>query len=68
MMGHDLIRFPGAFISMTSIHGFADEIVDGDHTGNVYVDYGQGNRILFEGSAEDVMGFIDQWIDQQPSH
>ena len=66
MIGHDLVRFPGAFISLTSIHGIADEIVDGEPTGAAYIDYGQGNRLMFAGRAEDIMGIIDQWVDQQP--
>jgi len=60
-MPHDLIAFPGVRVSLTSIHGIANEIVDGTPTGNVYIDYGHGCRIAFEGSVEDVMEIIDAY-------
>lgn len=61
MIPHDLVAFPGAFISLTSIHGVVDEIVDGELTGNVYIDYGQGCRVAFAGSALDVMDIVNSF-------
>lgn len=62
MMPHDLIRFPGAAVSLTSIHGIEDDIdlETGEHTGAVSINYGNGNRISFQGSVVDVMEVIDE--------
>jgi hypothetical protein len=61
-MGHDLISFGGAFISLTSIHAVVDERINGAVTGNVYIDYGNsGDRIAFEGTAESVMEVINDY-------
>ena len=60
MMGHDLVSFPGARISLTSIHGIEDDLEDGQPTGMVVINYGQGFRIGFEGDVESVMEIIDR--------
>lgn len=60
-MMHDLVSFPGARISLTSIHAVSDEIENGEPTGTVYVDYGHGSRLGFEGSVDDVMALIDAY-------
>jgi len=60
-MMHDLISFPGARISLTSIHAIENELDDdGQPTGVVIVNYGQGFRIGFEGDVESVMEIIDR--------
>jgi hypothetical protein len=59
MIGHDLIDFPNARISLTSIHAV---ITEPSEPGIVYVDYGHGNRIGFEGDVEDVMKLIDNYV------
>lgn len=61
MIGHDLVSFPGAYISLTSIHGIEDDVEDGQPTGAVIINYGQGFRISFEGSVSDVMEIIDAY-------
>ena len=62
-IGHDLIEFPGARISLTSIHGIEDDTdANGDLTGMVVINYGHGFRIGFEGSVDDVMKVIDDYI------
>jgi hypothetical protein len=58
----DLIKFPGAYVSLSAIQGIEDDCdAEGKHTGVVTINYGQGFRISFEGSAEDVMGVIEAW-------
>jgi len=58
-MGHDLADFGGMFISVTSIHAVSNEVEFGQETGVVHIDYGHGNRMAFEGTAETVMQIID---------
>ena len=65
MIAHDLIPFPGARISLTSIHGIEDDLEDGQPTGMVVINYGQGFRIAFEGDTESVMQVIDAWVEGQ---
>lgn len=65
MIAHDLISFPGARISLTSIHGIEDDLEDGQPTGMVVINYGQGFRIAFEGDTETVMQVIDAWVAGQ---
>jgi len=61
-MIHDLIAFPGARISLTSIHGIENDLDEsGEHSGAVIINYGQGNRIGFEGDVESVMEVIDAY-------
>ncbi len=61
-MSHDLIGFPGARISLTSIHGIEDDLdADGQSTGTVIVNYGQGYRLAFEGDVQSVMEVIDAY-------
>lgn len=60
-MTHDLISFPGARISLTSIHGIEDDLDDGKPTGVVIINYGQGYRIAFEGDVAGVMETIDAY-------
>jgi hypothetical protein len=58
----DLIKFPGAYISLSAIQGIEDETDEnGQNTGVVTINYGAGLRISFEGSADDVMGVIGAW-------
>ena len=64
-MRHDLVSFPGARISLTSIHAVSDEVFDGEPTGTVYIDYGHGNRLGFEGDVEAVMKIIDAYCESQ---
>jgi hypothetical protein len=65
-MNHDLISFPGARISLTSIHGVEDDLdVDGKPTGMVVVNYGQGFRIGFEGDVSSVMEVIDAYCERR---
>ena len=59
MMGHDLVQFPGARISLTSIHGIEDDLEEGQPTGTVIINYGQGFRIAFEGDVDSVMEVIE---------
>ncbi|MDR6794829.1 hypothetical protein J2X12_002840 [Pseudarthrobacter oxydans] len=59
MIGHDLVQFPGAFISLTSIHAVVSEP---DDPSVVYIDYGQGNRIGFAGDLHDVIDVINNHI------
>jgi len=61
-MGHDLLDFGGAFISLTSIHAVIDEIVDKKPTGVVHINYGSGQQVAFEGDAEGVMAVINDHV------
>lgn len=65
MMAHDLVSLPNARISLTSIHAISNELEDGVHTGVVYVDYGTGNRVGFEGDVEAVMRIIDAYCESR---
>jgi hypothetical protein len=59
-MGHDLIAFPGARISLTAIDGIVNEMEDGKPTGVVTINYGR-HSLSFEGSEADVMEIIDAY-------
>lgn len=60
-MNIDLIKFPGAYISLSAITAISDEHVAPNEAPVVHVDYGQGSRLSFEGSADDVMKIINAW-------
>lgn len=59
---HDLVQFGDARISLTSIHAI---VTEPNEPGTVYIDYGHGNRIGFEGDIAAVMEVIDKYcLDQ----
>lgn len=62
MIAHDLIPFPGARISLTSIHAIT---ADPEEADVVYVDYGHGSRVGFEGDIAAVMKIIDDYCAGQ---
>lgn len=57
----DLVDFGGVYISLSSIQAIVNEQEGDRETGNVYIDYGHGCRLSFEGNADDVMRIIGHW-------